>query len=44
MTDLKNSNIKLDCNLSTDVADGIYPLLLSLSDENMEDEQWFIAG
>ena len=45
MTDLKkNSNIELDCDLSTDVADGIYPLLLSLSDENIEDEQWFIAG
>ena len=44
MTDLKNTKIELDCDFSTDIADGIYPLLLSLEDENFENEQWFIAG
>ena len=39
-----NPRIEYDCDLSVEVANGTYPLLMSLVDENNEEEQWFIAG
>ena len=37
-------DIELDCELTTDEADGDYPLFLAITDEDTDEDKWFIAG